>query len=771
MDPQAKWTNIFIAFETDLLALLVKLEENQVSLVQQTKLTDFQSNKDNFLQVLDEALASFYDHSGSEAKDSIFIVSQDWLIANDLTPTRKAFLKEAKKALELQVNGFVVLEEALTFALKKRLLTDPSYILFTVLPGLVSLTQVELGRVSQHVSVGRSDDLKADITEALSRLQESVKPLRVIFINLSSLSESDLKHQVNQLNWQTELGFPQEPKIEFWTTKQMIEQLLMVVFGEAKNQQVKVTWATDKVITPTSQAPTQSADLPPPTPDTQSDKIAPTLTKPSQPPESPPDSHTPTKDDSPTTEPESTATTPDQPDLTKLGVVLPTSQPTTHSATPDEAPPPDDKADSQPAVPQRFKVKLPTLNLKTIKPLAAFGLIGGLLAKLGRILPAGAGWGVRLTSWLAPLILIPIIGASLYYAFFSAQITITPKTSTIKRSLTVKFDTQATQADPVKGVIPARQIKFEVTKKAQAPTTGRSQQGEPGQGIITIYNKSSKEKEFKEGTQLYLDSDKTKKVVLLETVKVASQSSQTNENEVTTLIPGKVQAKAKTSFWGEEANLPQNTQLYFVGLDKDVYKAKVTQAFSGGKKYEVRSVSEDDVARLKEDIQSQIQASVDQLVKDQLESGEAVVDTSLKIKAVKTNLSHKVGEAAENVSLESQNQVVVLAYQQADLKALIDQAIADITPAGFEINKDQINWQFKPKDDQSYQLDLSIGLTWSFDTETIKANLAGKDKNSAYFYLQNLPGIFAFKITFKPPVPPALQRMPYRADNIIIQVQ
>ena len=177
---QDKWINIFFAFEAQVSGLLIRLANQIIEVHNLTPFLDFEASKNGFLTTLDDILSRFYQATSLEVKETVFVLSQDWLVANELTPSRKEILKLAKKELSLEVNGFVVLEEALSHAWRQKTLSPPSFLFFTLLDKQIHLTRIELGRVSEHLSIGRSDDLLADMAEALSRLKNKVQPLHVI---------------------------------------------------------------------------------------------------------------------------------------------------------------------------------------------------------------------------------------------------------------------------------------------------------------------------------------------------------------------------------------------------------------------------------------------------------------------------------------------------------------------------------------------------------------------------------------------------------------
>ncbi len=755
-----RWINIFVAFENEIFAGLVSFAHNIASVVSFTSLTEFTPTPDGFINRIDHILSDFYQQTNIETDEAIFVISQDWLISNQLTPSRKKFLTQAKKDLDLKINGFVVLEEAVTFALKNANPPVESFLFLSILNHSVHLTQIELGRITQHVSVTKSQNLTEDIAELISRLKTQVRPLHLLVFTPEPKKITSL---LDQINWQEELGFVHPPNLTYWSAKDLFQNLIQIILGEAYKNPITVNFTSSQSQTSIpSSSLSDPSSLPSSTspPDTKpGQKTTVSDSSLSQPPPDPPPPTVST--------PSPSSSTPAVSDLSDAGVIL------------NPAPQSDSSPTLSPPTTPKLNLPKPNLsfsgfNLNFIKsfslPKLNFKNLN-LVPKLKPLFNFLPFFGFRFIPLLLPFFLIPAALAFVYYSFFKTDIIIIPKTESLTRTIPVTLDPDVDQINLDTKIIPARRLVFTIDKKASLATSGTTETGEPATGQITIFNKTNKPKTFKKGTILYLADQPTKKLTLLQDIKVASQSVQITDDEVTTLIPGKATVQAQTNFFGEEANLKTGTTLYFDKLDTKVYKAKVTQDFSGGKKYEVRAVSKDDIQRLKEKIQQDIKNNINQLIANKIQPDEQIVKSSIQTDYIKEQFSAQLNQPADSLTLEATAKITVLVYSQQAIKQLIDQALADIIPPGFLVDKTQLKWQFLPVDGNKYQLKLNIPLKLSLDTQVIKDNLSGKDKNTAAFYLTNLPGVYAFKITFIPPVPSFLQRIPYNKSNINIKIQ
>ncbi len=754
-----KWINIFFAFEAQISGLLIRLANQTIEVHNLTPFLDFETSKDGFLTTLDDILSQFYQTTSLEVKETVFVLSQDWLVANELTPNRKEILKLAKKELDLEVNGFVVLEEALSHAWRQKTLSPPSFLFFTLLNKQIHLTRIELGRVSEHLSIGRSDDLLADMAEAISRLKNKVQPLRVL---VAVQDPQKIRQILENAAWETEFGFPQNPQLELLSFQELMEKILLVVFKDQK----EVRWLTQvEGSTLKATVSTTESKTPPKPPLPQ--EIVP---KPGR--EETPLSHQEEakrkeklpqrkKEETPFLAEEKKQSPADEvSELETMGVIL----------NPDEVP-----ITTQPKKKRSFPFLFPIKLASLISP---FQVISSFLGKLklellrlpSSFLSLSKSWLLRLFILSIPFLIIPLAIGLSYFFFFKAKIIITPRSESLHKNIEVTFSDQVKKADYQNFILPAKTIQLSLTKRAETPTTGTSETGDPGKGKIIIYNYTSKPHLFLKGDLLYLANNPEKKLKLDEKASVASKSSQKNEDGSILTIPGKAEVTAETTFWGEEANLKKGTQLYFNHLDKTSYSAKVSQDFQGGKKYQVKSVSQDDVDKLKEEIKDQIDQNLEQLLQNKLATGEKIINSSLSLKYLQNKLSSKLNQPAERVSLESKVQINVLTYNQADVETLVNKVLQQTVPHGFQVDKNNIGWKFTPEEGNKYKLELNIPLKWNFNNKTIQTNLVGKDLQSSIFYLQNLPGVFAFQITFQPPVPKLLQRLPYRKSNILISV-
>lgn len=749
-----KWVNVFLAFETNVSGLLIKIINDQIQIYNQSHLLDFNANKDEFISTLDIILSQFYQVNNIEVKDSIFILSQDWLVANDLIPARKEILKTTKNKLGLKVNGFVVLEEALVYSIRQETLSPPSFFFVNILPENLTLTRIELGRISEHISLGRSQNLSSDISELISRLKSSVRPLKII---VAGQNKEKIIKDMSSISWQNEFGFPQIPQIDYLDYNQLGRKILKVVFKKIKKIEVVTE---SKLGVPAKQNhPVAGQPL--------SRFPAEAKTENKQPPAK-----------AETQRPDEVVLNSGQGenlDLKTAGIIL---TPDEDQTKPEEAPPelktdldevpsPGQKKKFTNFIKQKLKaknkIKLSGISLKSIH-LPTFHIF-----KINSF--SISSWILKIVLLVIPFLIIPIILALAYYFLFKVNILITPRTEALNKTVMVTFATDITKPDYQGLILPARKIEFNLTKTAETTTTGTTEKGDPGKGNITIYNKTAKPQTFDQGSLLYLAGQPSKKVKLDQKVKVASQSSQTDANEITTLVPGTAEAKAETIFWGQEANLKKGTELFFSKFDKSRFKAKISQDFSGGKKYQVQSVSQDDIDKLNQEIKSQIDQDLNTLLASKLQADEKIIKSSLQTTPLENKLSSQLDQPAEKVSLKSKVKASVLVYKQQEVKKLIDQLIKTTIPDGFLVDDKNIKWNFQPSSKNQYQLNLNIPLKWNFNKKTIKENIVGRDVRSSVFYLQNLPGVFAFQISFQPPVPKILQHIPYRQNNISIKIQ
>jgi hypothetical protein len=623
--------------------------------------------------------------------------------------------------------GYVVTDTAVIQYLKIEEGTPPSAIFLQISSGELNLTLVKLGKILGTHLVGRSEDLGADVEEALSRFDKvDTLPARMILYNSKQDFEEN-KQQLMSYDWEEKLPFIHFPKVEVLSEETSIKAVALAGGSE----------------------------------------VAKSLGFAIKPP----------KKKEPEPEKESKAITAESlgfvagKDIAKLkSTAVPlTAEPTPSSAEPERL------AETEPketVEPQSTESKLLAgqlqFTLQSIKQRFKPGLtkLKSFLQLKGKDRPQkltliAVGFGI---------ILIAIFAA--YWYLPKAKVTIFVEPKTVDEDLTLTIDPKASILNSEDGILPGNSVEISVEGSKSVPTTGTSLIGDPAQGDVTVYNKTNAPKTFDAG--IILIGPANLAFTLDEDVTVASRSSQKIEGGEET-IWGKANTKITAKSIGPEGNLSGGSQLSFQKFSEDDYSAKVIDGLSGGTAREVKAVSQEDQDNLLEDLTSQLKTQAAEDLKSQLGEGMSLVDVEDQDELISKSFNHQVDEEADSLKLDAKLEYSALSYRQSDLDLLLQQTIKEKIPDNFQLSQSseiEIEPAELEKDGTAVvEVIFKAKLIPKLDFSEIKKNLKGRYPHITQEYLATLPNFVKADIIITPNLPQKLKTLPRIAKNITLEVK
>lgn len=206
--------------DTTVQALLWKTTGAQVEIVNQSQIKNFK-DQESLVVAADETLQELGPES-EPVNQVIFAVPEDWVEKSDIKAEKKPLLKKITTELELKPEGYVVVEEALTFYFKKQ---EPQFsaLIMGISANDLHLRLFKFGKEMSTQVVGRSDDIIADLTEGLARLQhlDQIKALPTKFqlYSVVLLPEELIELQQKMVNydWTKDDTFFYQPIFEVVT--------------------------------------------------------------------------------------------------------------------------------------------------------------------------------------------------------------------------------------------------------------------------------------------------------------------------------------------------------------------------------------------------------------------------------------------------------------------------------------------------------------------------------------------------------------------------
>ena len=364
--------------------------------------------------------------------------------------------------------------------------------------------------------------------------------------------------------------------------------------------------------------------------------------------------------------------------------------------------------------------------------------------------------------------LIILSGLTLAYWYLPrASITIFAKPQILEKDFTVKLDPTKTNVDKESLTLPGKKVEVSSEGEKEISTTGTKLIGEKAKGEVVIYNRTSKEKTFVEGTELLGPSGL--KFTLDEKVVVASESASFPYG------PGKVTVKITASSIGSESNLAPESEFTLGNFARTDFIARNESSFSGGTSREVQVVAKNDQEKIFTDLEKELKQKAADELASKLSSQEKLVDNSLTSQVIEKTFDKKIDEEANTLKLKLKLKINALSFSESDFKQLIGEEIQKLVPPDFEYDPEQTETNFQLKEFSAkiitFTASFKAKLIPKFNLEEIKNNLAGKKPMIGQTYLGNLPNVDSFEAKISPKFPGQIATFPRVAKRINMEIK
>jgi len=334
-----------------------------------------------------------------------------------------------------------------------------------------------------------------------------------------------------------------------------------------------------------------------------------------------------------------------------------------------------------------------------------------------------------------------------------ATVTITAQTNTINISQVLQLKQDAT-LDADQHILPAVVQQTKKTTSVDFEATGKKEIGEKASGTVNIKNCDSNEAfVIPAGSVFKASSGETYTNGSAVTVPGFSGSASACRN--TGAGAGRAAAIVVANTIGPEYNI-ESTSYSVAGVSGDV--TATGTAMSGGSKQTVTVVSEDDIAKAREQLQSQDANSVKNELKKQFESDEIIITESFKADAQDPASTPRVGEQVSGkAKLTAETTYTLVGVKRSDLKSNFDAYLkAQLT--GKEDQKVYASGDNGAQFSQFTTIDGGYTTTVStgaqvgpqIDETAVKAQLVGKRSGEIQQQLTNIEGVENVETKFSP---------------------
>jgi hypothetical protein len=701
------------------------VQQGKVKVLRLGSIQEWEKEED-LLKATDLAITSASEGISPEPEKVILGLPHDWVGVDSILPKKKALLAKLSKNLNLEPIGFVVSIEALVSYLKVQQGTPPSAIFVRLGETEIVVSLVNLGKIMGIENVGRSQDLALDIKEGLARFKgvESLPSRIILFDGLSDFEEA--KQQIISFDWLANLPFLHFPKVESLERDFVMKAIAIAGGGEVAKSLGFSIESKEEIA---AEAPKKEPEEVEPV--QKEEKVEERV------------------EEQDTEQEAVLAGFVEGKDIKEIKRQLKTTQ----------------EKEAKEVEVENEKESFLKLEKKNF-----FSFFSNFLAHIN--LFSFFNFSSKKGLFLGLFFLILMILALSSWFLLGAKVTIYFKPETIEKELTLTMDTKASNVDEEKEIIPAQELTTEVKGEDQAEVTGEKLIGDKAKGQVVIYNKIDLAKTFPSGTVLV--GENNLKYILDEEVTVASRSMETS-TEGEQISWGKAAAEISAAQVGEESNTKSGATFTFKDYPESNFSARSDEGLTGGSSKKVKVVTTSDRDKLLEKLIKDLEEKGKQELQNKLSADKAILDKVFASKVIKKDYDKKVDEEAQKVKLTLDLSVSSLAFAKQDLQLILEKQLSSDIHPGLAL-KDNFTTEIlkvEPNDDKTkaaVNLKVQAILLPSVDQEKLKNTLKGKSLQSAKDNLLSLTNLSRAKIDIFPSILGKLQLLPFRAENIKIEV-
>ncbi|OGK13839.1 hypothetical protein A2859_00990 [Candidatus Roizmanbacteria bacterium RIFCSPHIGHO2_01_FULL_37_16b] len=364
-------------------------------------------------------------------------------------------------------------------------------------------------------------------------------------------------------------------------------------------------------------------------------------------------------------------------------------------------------------------------------------------------------------KWTIILGLILVMTALLLTEYFlhKARLTIFLSSKTIKKDINLTSD----------------ELKIESFSKSvdltdSKSTSGKKEVGEKARGSVTIHNFDDNEKLFTKGTTLETAGLKFN---LDQDVKVASASVVTISGGIVKQ-PGKTKTNLTALEIGPQNNLGSGKQFKIDDLLTSLYFGINENAFSGGTKKEVKTVSAKDMEELRKSIQEQgkRQKLDQQDTKKNLD--KKVLTDLIEFVLTEEKFGQELGEESDKLTLKSKVKATIYLYEEKELKDLITKKLTKELEKGYVLERQKllftINNAIKKNDRITLVIDMESKAVKDVPIGDIVRIIRGKSRKNLESSLKANFAAEGFELEINPKLPLLQNWLPFLEKNIDVKI-
>ena len=329
-----------------------------------------------------------------------------------------------------------------------------------------------------------------------------------------------------------------------------------------------------------------------------------------------------------------------------------------------------------------------------------------------------------------------------------AQVTVRANTKELPLNIELRANKQAGEANPAEKVVRAIDEKLEKEDSETVEATGEKNNGNKASGKVNLRNCSSKtgKVNIPKGTGVSsgeLTFLTTESVSLSPSTFYGDGTCATSQTEEVSVIANEPGEKYNVSSQSYNVN-------GYSGVSGD------GSAMTGGTDKKVKVVSETDIKKAKERLNSKQNTAEDEIRDKLTQGGFTPVESSFDAGQQKYTVNPSVGSEADQVTVTSKTTYTMLGINTDDIKKVIEEEVKNqedgmnqsilsdgLNTANFEI--------LSESDDQAIvTMETTVVSGPDVDEEAIKSQIVGKKDGESEDILNNISGFSDADVKISP---------------------
>lgn len=399
-----------------------------------------------------------------------------------------------------------------------------------------------------------------------------------------------------------------------------------------------------------------------------------------------------------------------------------------------------------------------------------------------RFLKSGRGIGMKIIGLLPILLILGVLGYLVFWVWPSATVDVTVKSDKFTKSLPVKVlkDTPTSADDKI---LSGTGITTVVSETKSFETTGEKIVGEKASGEIKIYNRTTSEKKFEEGDEVYYEDDDDKYYFEIRedvTVPAAETTEPINPEDDLIITPGEATVEVRAKEIGGKYNIDKDKTIKFEDISTSEVIGETNEDIDGGSSDTVKVVAQEDIDQLSAQVLEELVSKAEEAIKDKESKSQKIILGSYLTNVTSETFSAELDEETEELELTTELSITALSYSEDSLKQMFNKYIEELTPEGYEISDEdkELRIEVLGNSDASIlnsnEADLQVTLKATalpiIDEEEIKQNIVGKTFAQAQKVLGSIKNIENYEIKTNFAIP-LISRMPTNPENIEVNVK